>query len=168
MTVSDSGGVCECPTCDAVFGGRFEGCASVIERPGYAPVHTPRGAVERTLPGKVVPQPSSSARDTDSADDDALDLIALRDQTRWGDVPARHELATRVMRRSEIAALNDALADIRSDLARATAQHSHAIDHVMKAIDQLALQREADRATLRSVVKGIDRLARRVSRLDPA
>ena len=169
MTVSDSGGVCECPTCDAVCGGRFEGCASVLERPGYVPMHAPRRAVGRTLSHQVLAQPSSAPRDTEAAaeaDEDVLDLIALRDQTRSVGVPARQEFATRVMRRSDVASLDDVLTDIRSDFARATAQHSDAVDHITKAIDQLALQLEMNRATLRAVVEGLDRLARRVSRLD--
>ena len=188
MTVSDSGGICECTTCGAVCGGRFEGCAAVLERPGYVPVNAPRWAIERTFSRQATSPPASAAHDTDATDDEVLDLIALRDQARRVADSAiddasrdlrlalegatsgivarvRNELETHVIARSDTADLDDLLADIRSDLARATAQQTDTVDHIMKAIEQLALQGEADRVTLRAVVEGLDRLARRVSRL---
>ncbi len=170
----------------------------MLERPGYVPVNAPRWAAERTSstqvlsPSSSAPQGAEGDTETDAdAEEDVFDLIALRDQTRRavnstindaeprlrlaldgatsGVVASvRNELETHMPGRSEAPELDHLLAEIRSDLGRATAENSDTIDHMMKAIDQLALQLEADRATSRAGVEGLDRLARRVSRLHSA
>lgn len=41
MVVTAEGGACACPDCGTVCRGRFDGCASVLARPGYSPLGAP-------------------------------------------------------------------------------------------------------------------------------
>ena len=55
MTVPDEGGRCVCNSCGADCLGRFNGCASIISRPGYVPLLAPASAREHA------PEPPAEA-----------------------------------------------------------------------------------------------------------
>lgn len=174
MTVAPEGGRCECLTCGARCPGRFNGCAPVLEQPGYIPLTAPAWARERTHPE----QPVTWHTNGDESGEQVIDLISLRHETRELQTLTR-DLRTTVDRAANATAqtATQTTTDTvnRADLARlfngihheidlATRRQAAAIDRLVDAVDRLTEQAEADRNMLRSVVEGLARLNRRVGR----
>jgi hypothetical protein len=71
MTVSATGGVCECPICGARCEGRFDACESILRRPGYVPAFAPAWAVE-------IPDAPPNSWDTSRTDPNGVPAIEWR------------------------------------------------------------------------------------------
>ena len=194
MTVSDAGGLCECPTCGARCGGRFEACGQILEQPGYAPATAPQWAIDRSAP----PQgrhPAQSPRRTSQANAQLIDLVELADNapTMVGDDARDPNAALQRTASAARAGVHDdpeakttpgadarpdwdgsdlrsqfeAVADeLRQALESATKQQLAAVEGLIDTIDQLVEAAEADRRTLHSVIEGLDRVARRIAKFD--
>ena len=169
MRVSDEGGACECPSCGARCEGRFDLCASVLERPGYVPANAPGWAAERTVPvhWAGVTQSARMRRTLDP--EPVIDLTASHDptfgSTAIGDAAhdlrtslkgATADVITRVCAELEPELARDTIAKLNDDHRAPVTELARVADVVRPEIQRMIAQQLA---SMERLAAEVDRLA---------
>jgi hypothetical protein len=189
MRVDSGGGACVCPTCEAHCTGRFAGCASILEQPGFVPQGAPDWAVQ------CLPAPQPSDRPHGSGHRSAA--AVPKDATADLEAIVRAELGSTSNELREL--VSRAFADARSgdrEQAALSASVEDALDHaqarlgdaliaqlqqalrpmmeqhraqVLDAIEALRAElreRDEDRSRSTTTAEALARVTRRVGRVE--